>query len=87
MINEYLANLPMRDLLEDSEGNIWFASDNKLVKLVKKLVLFEIYNPKESYIGFPADNLGDIIQDKSGKIWLLPYDGQLGFSKMITKHL
>ncbi len=79
LINEYLANLPIRDLLEDIEGNIWFASDNKLVKLVKKTGAIEFLNPMVSNMGFPANNVGDIIQDKSGKIWLLPYDGQLGY--------
>lgn len=79
IINEYLANLPVRDLLEDSEGNVWFASDNRLVKLVKKTGAFEILNPMASFMGFPARSLGDIIQDSSGKIWLLPYDGQLSY--------
>lgn len=78
-ISEYLVSLPVRDLSEDSEGNIWLASDNKLIKMVNKTGAVEVYNPKESYMGFPADNVGDIIQDKSGKIWILPYDGQLGY--------
>lgn len=79
MISEYMSNLTIRDLLEDSEGNIWMASDNKLIKLVRKTGRVEVFNPMSGYMGFPANNVGDIIQDNAGRIWLLPYNGEMSY--------
>lgn len=83
-----IANNIIRDIFQDSKGNIWFATGNGLSKLAKNQIRSK--TPKfESFKNIPNDEttishnyILTVFESKSGDIWIGTFGG--GLNKMIT---
>ena len=78
----------IRDILQDSKGNIWFATGNGLCKLTpdqiqSKHPKFEIYksNSNDS-VSISHNYILTVFESKSGEIWIGTFGG--GLNKLIT---
>lgn len=77
IIKKHLFEQSMRDMLEDNEGDLWFATQFSVVRFVKKtgnVVAYEYNNRPGSLWG---KSPGDILEDKAGRIWIIPYGGDI----------
>ncbi len=77
-LSKSISGNPIRDMLEDNDGDIWICTEDNIVKLVKKSGEVSIFGSGNGDYSFPARNPGDIIQDKDGQIWFIPFDGYPG---------
>lgn len=80
----------IRDILQDSKGNIWFATGNGLCKLKpdqihSKNPNFDIYksNIKDS-LSISHNYILTVFESKSGEIWIGTFGG--GLNKLITSN-
>ncbi len=73
-----LSNSPVRDMLEESNGNIWFCTDTSVVCLQKSTGEVSIFHSGSGFMTFPATSPGDLLEDSKGRIWFLPFDGRPG---------
>lgn len=68
----------VKDILEDADGNMWFATSAGLVKIGKD-GLPQIFDEKN---GLPSDRVSCIFQDREKNIWIGTMAGLL---KLVTK--
>lgn len=80
----------IRDILQDSKGNIWFGTGNGLCKLTPNQIQsknpkFEIYksNPNDS-ISISHNYILTVFESESGVIWVGTFGG--GLNKLITSN-
>ncbi len=73
-----LGNSPVRDMLEELNGNIWFCTDTSVVRLQKSTGEIAIFHSGTGFMTFPAKSPGDLLEDSKGRIWFLPFDGRPG---------
>ncbi|SNR30825.1 Signal transduction histidine kinase [Lutibacter agarilyticus] len=85
-----ISNNIIRDILQDSKGNIWFATGNGLCKITPDQIhtknpKFEIYksNPNDS-ISISHNYILTVFESKSGEIWIGTFGG--GLNKLITSN-
>ncbi|GAA4230304.1 two-component regulator propeller domain-containing protein [Postechiella marina] len=83
-----ISNDIIRDIIEDEQGNIWFATAKGLSKLPKdeinkKNPQFIVYknNPDDAF-SLSYDYILTVFQSKSGDIWLGTFGG--GLNKLVT---
>ncbi|MDZ7720679.1 MAG: two-component regulator propeller domain-containing protein [Balneolaceae bacterium] len=67
-----IASNSIRHIIEDSNHNIWFATNNGLSKYVTEKDHFINYYESD---GLPVNEIRSIVEDDSGNIWLGTIDG------------
>ncbi len=70
-----------RDLLQDSDGDFWFATEDGLLYISNKNQTKEYVSDLENLNSICSNQINDILQDKNGVLWLCTNNGISKFNK------
>jgi two-component sensor histidine kinase len=73
-INNGLPSNNVYSVLEDQIGNLWFATDNGVVRY--NGYSFKIFNTDD---GLPVNDVYKLMEDKTGRIWIYSLSRHFGF--------
>ena len=68
----------IRTITQDSLGNIWFGTEHGLYRYNSREIHKYISNPGDNH-SLENDNIRKIITTKSGKLWIVTYEGLCNF--------
>lgn len=71
-----ISNNSINSIFEDSQNNLWFATENGLNLFNKKTRTFKKFNTKN---GFPSNVFYSILEDESKNLWLTTSKGLVKF--------
>jgi ligand-binding sensor domain-containing protein len=74
------ANDTIRDIHEDKQHRLWFASDNGLMLFNRKTEIFTNYLPADTVQGIDKNHIYTITEAKNGALWLRCGKGVINFN-------